>query len=351
MQRKEVLWLFVWLLTWALVGCGEVTWGGASVELMLPDSRRAAAGADLREEVLDLEDASLEPLDLPPFLYWVFADAEGAAILPVAAWEAEAWSPLSEDRIEPRFLARFGAGRLNAGTEFVLFRGGQRAGAFISDGTVVEDRSTCLARPRGGGALELRQGMGGEIGFLALRRDDWAGADLVHAAGVDGPPSETVAGDELARRALAGARYTLERGGIPWPPSLPDALRDVQTLTLRDRTAAMGVSLSFGGDLSVGRVSGSGYGVFFIAGVNSDGLWTPRWSWYQTTRQGKAFPRMVAAGTPRASQDPLLLLEVFGERDRWLVLLGEDSAGTWDIRYMDPCGASVPPSATRSWGS
>jgi hypothetical protein len=353
MRRKEVLWTFIFVAPLALLGCGEVTWGGASVEVMLPDSKARSGGPPPSDQVIDLADAELEPLDLPPFLYWVYGEGGGdaASILPVAAWDEEGWSPLPAPREQANVIARFGQGRLNAGTEFVLFHGGRRAGTFISDGSLVEDASTCLARPRGRGALELRQGMGDESGFLALRRDDWSASELSHSVGADASAADTIPSDELRRQALAAARFTLERGGIPWPPSLPDILRDIRPVVLRDGQPAMGVALSFGGELSTGRVTGSGYGVFFIAGMNEDGGWTPRWSWYQTTRQGKAFPRAVAAGSPRAEEDPLLLLEVFGERDRWLALLGEDATGAWGLRYVDPCGAQIPSGATRSWGS
>lgn len=349
MRCKEVLYSTLFLSVLALTGCDGLTWGGASVEVVPPFSKEIEESPLVPPDSIDDVGPVVEPLDLPPLIYWVFPTETGGAILPVAAWDGGAWGSLPSIDTQPDFMIRFAKGRWEPGTEFLLFQGPRRAGTLIADGSITEDQSTCRPRPRGAGHLELRPDARETPGFLAIRRADWSADQLTHIMGMEAPLPDHASAAQQRQQALAAARVTLERARIPWPPSLPDILEEVHPLTLRDGSAGLGATLTFGGGLTTGRVAGAGYGLFFVATTNVDGQWVPVWSWYQTTRGGKAFPRVAGSGTPFNGADPLLLLEVFGDDDRWLVLLGEDGDGEWAVRYADSCGQTPPRGAIRSW--
>lgn len=338
------------VMVMALVGCDNVRWGGVDVEIRPPDPPPSALlppPADVDEE------RPPEPVETGPLLYLVERSGNQnlASLLPVAEITAEGFVALPTADETPELVARFPLERWEAGTEFLLLDRGRRAGTFVADGTARPHEESCQLRPAGAGRLELRPEAlaAGVTRFLAVRKEDVGrpGLDLVPR---DDPRSWSPypGPAELRTRALAAARYTIQRAGIPWPPSIPDILRDVRGVTLPEPGEAVAASFSFGGELALGRVPPSAYGLFVVARETPGGNWTAVWSWHQMARDGKAFPNALAEGGLDPNRAPELLLEVWGEDRRWLALAGEGPEG-WDLLYHDPCGDPPARGALRRW--
>lgn len=333
------------LLTLAFVpGCDNVSWGGVDVILQPPPPPPSSLLPELEPED---EEIPPEPLELGPLVYLVDRAGATGRFLPVAVWQGGEYEPLPDLEETPDLLPRFPLERWEAGTEFVLLDRGMRAGTLVSDGSVDADTTYCATRPVGRGTLELRpEAEGGQV-FLAVRKADVESSELSprSIAMVAHPGS----GDTEARRAgaLSVARFIIPRAEVPWPPSIPGILQETRSFTLNDGDEAMAATWVFGGDLSVGTSAVTGYGLFALARRDGD-QWQPFWSWYQTVRQGKAFPRFRAAGLLREEGEPELLLEVFGAEARWLAILGERD-GVWGLRYQDECGVAPATNALRGW--
>jgi hypothetical protein len=346
MRAKEALLPALCVILTALPGCDNVQWGGVDVVLRAPDPPPSAL---LPEAVEEGEVAPLLPVYTRPLLYLVERTGGQATLLPIAAMDGSGFTPLPEADETPDLVERFPLDRWEAGTEFLLMDRGRRAGTLISDGTTAAHEETCQLRPIGRGSLEIRPEAQGSTRFLAVRKADLAAAGLDALATEPVGEWPTYAGaTELRNQAQAAARYTLQRAGIPWPPSIPDFTKDQRGVALADGEMGLAGSYAFGGELEIGRIPVSGYGLFVLARPSETGGWSPIWIWHQTVRQGKAFPRLVAEGGLRPNRDPELLLEVFGEDRRWLALLGEVD-GEWQLLYRDPCGEDPAPGAARPW--
>ncbi len=326
-------------------GCDNLHWGGVQVELRSPPAPPSALVAD--EEPED-EERPPEPLALGPMIYLVERSGAEARFVPVALWEGGEYAPIPDVGETPDLLPRFPLERWEEGTEFVLMDRGMRAGTLVSDGSVEADSTWCRARPAGRGMVELRPGAEGAQVFLAVRKGDVgleAGPSSRPLVPLPHPGQGTAANRQAA--ALSVARFVLPRAQIPWPPSIPDILRETRSLTLEDGGEGLAASFVFGGELSVGTVAPAGYGLFALARREGD-QWQPVWTWYQTARQGKAFPRLRAAALLRDEGEPDLLLEVLGTEARWLAVAGERE-GEWGLRYQDDCGVTPASGALRGW--
>ncbi len=330
----------------ALSGCDNVQWGGIDVALRPPEPPPSAL---LPEAPAEGEEPPLLPVRTPPLLYMVERNGTAATLLPIAAIEGDGFAPLPRPDETPDLVERFPLERWEAGTEFLLLDRARRAGTFIADGTVRVHEETCEIRPMGAGRLELRPEAQGSGRFLAVRKDDLVRAGLADLGMA--PPGDwpTYAGaTELRNQAQAVARFTLQRAGIPWPPSIPEFTKDQRGVSLAGDEVGVAGAFVFGGELEEGRVPVSGFGLFVLARPTEASGWEPIWIWHQTVRQGKAFPRLLAEGGMRPGGNPELLLEVFGEDRRWLAILGE-TEGEWRLLYRDPCGEDPAPGAARPW--
>lgn len=325
-------------------GCDNVSWGGLDVILRPPPPPPSSL---LPDTELESEERPPEPLELGPLVYLVDRSGAAGRFLPVAEWRNGTYEALPDVGETPDLLPRFPLQRWEEGTEFVLMDRGMRAGTLISDGSVEADSTYCGIRPAGRGTVELRPGAEGGQVFFAVRKAD------VESGGFSPRPLAVVphpgAGTAAVRQAgaLSLARFIIPRADVPWPPAIPDILRDTRSFTLEDGGEALAASLVFGDDLSVGTPAVTGYGLFALGRRDGD-QWRPFWSWYQTARQGKAFPRLRAAGLLREEGEPELILEVFGTEERWLAILGERE-GEWGLRYQDACGVSPATGALRGW--
>jgi hypothetical protein len=351
MRAKAALLPLLSVMVTTLVGCDNVAWGGVDFELRPPDPPPSAL---LPPDDPDGEPPPPEPVLTPPLLYLVEREGAEATLLPVAAVEPDgSFSALPGADETPELVERFPLERWEAGTEFLLVDRGRRAGTLIADGSSVPHTETCLLRPAGRGAVELRPEAQGVERFLALRKADLGRPGLEgigSRAALPGSSWPAYPGPaNLREHAQAVARYTLQRSGIPWPPSIPEFTRDQRALTFPDGTMGVVGAYAFGGELATGRIPVSGFGLLVVARPSETGGWVPVWLWHQEVRQGKAFPRALAEGgllDPGGGTE--LLLEVFGEEDRWFALAGERD-GAWQLLYQDPCGVPAAGGAARPW--
>jgi hypothetical protein len=324
-----------------LAGCENVGWGGFEVQLRPPP---ASPSSVLALAAPAEEDPILAPIDLGPLVYLVERSGTRARIYPVARWNGGQYAPLPELGETPDLLARFPLERWEEGTEFTLLDRGGRAGTLISDGSTEWEEGFCQPRPLGQGWLELQPGFENTQVFLALRKADLGGA-LRHPD----PGSVTAQGSPANRQtaAVSFAQIVVQQGGIPWPPSIPEAVRESRAFALGSGEEGLAVSLGFGVPLSVGPGTPNGYAVLALGRREGD-RWRPIWSWYQPVREGQAIARVRGAAVLGSGSESDLFLEIFGAESRWLAVLGERQ-GEWGFRYQDACGLSPRSAAIRSW--
>jgi len=325
-----------------LPACENVGWGGIEVSLRTPPASPSALVSPTLPEEADLP---LEPLDLGPLAYWVERTGARARFYPIARWNGGQYGPLPDLRETPDLLARFPLERWEEGTEFTLMDRGGRVGTLISDGSTGWEEGFCQPRPVGQGWLELQPGSESTPVFVALRKGD-LGDDLPP------PQSGTVSGPGSAATrqagALALAQGVIQQAGVPWPPSIPEAIREVRSFSLHSGADALAVSFGYGVPLSVGAGTPNGYTVLALGRRDSD-RWRPFWTWVQPVRDGQAFARVRGAARLGTQTEADLFLEVFGADSRWLAVLGERE-GEWSLLYQDACGVVPRAAATRSWG-
>jgi hypothetical protein len=325
----------------AATGCDNVAFGGIQVEVRPPPE---LPGGEPETAETEGVEAPLSPVDLGPLAYLVERrEGSGAVILPIAELVGEEYRPLPDTTEVPRFLARFPLGRWDSGSEFVVFSQGVRVGTFVTDGTSGVDVSTCLTRPSGGGQIELRPEAASQRRFIALAKTSPSVADSLAAfrsgLGVDAA---------LRAAALNLAQRVIPEMDVLWPASIPDIRRDLQAVVLaRGGPPGLAVSYVFADSLVVGPSVPSAYGLFILAESEDDG-YNPLFAWYQRYDDGKAFPRFVAAHDVRGAGAPDALLEVFGESEHWLALVGLRDE-EWEILYEDGCGVEVDITGLRTF--
>lgn len=349
MRTKEALLPVLCVILTALPGCDNVQWGGVEVALQSPDPPPSALVVE--DAAGEVAEAPLLPVRTGPLLYLVERSGSGAraSLLPVAEMTADGLRPPPSPDETPDLVERFPLGRWEAETEFILLDRGRRAGTLVADGTATLDDRFCQARPLGGGRLELRAEAQASTRFLAIRKADRGYAGLDRVPGLEPGDWPSYPGQaELRTEAVALARFTIQRAGVPWPPSIPEILKEQRSVALPGGEIGLAATYVFGGELELGRVPASGYGLFVVSHPSETGGWTPLWIWHQMVRQGKAFPRVLAEGGLDPERAPELLLEVFGEDRRWLALVGEDADG-WTLLYQDPCGDPPASGAARPW--
>ncbi|MSR22505.1 MAG: hypothetical protein EXR92_03010 [Gemmatimonadetes bacterium] len=331
MREKGFRFLVGLVIITAATGCDNVAFGGIQVELRAPPPPPGSAPV---EGALDLT----APLDLGSILYLVerFEDSQ-ASIVPVAVLADRGYRALPDSSQLPGLLDRFPLGRWEPGTEFTLFAQGVRAGTFITDGTSEVDASTCQARPRAVGRIELRPEAVSQQRFLALTPVDVPSSS--------GPLTPGLIEDAPLRAAATGlAQRLIPEMGVQWPPSIPAIRRDLQPIVLESGGAAgLAVSFVYGDGLVVGPPTRRlAYSLFILAEA-TPARYEPVFAWYQRyDSRGKAFPRFLAAHDAHGIGAPDALLEVFGESARWLAIVGPQE-GQWRVLFQDGCG--VPASA------
>lgn len=342
MRTKGFVPLSLLVILTAPTGCDNVEWGGVEWNLRPPPP---AAGADEPEaEAEEEEEQALEPISLGALLYLVERTPGGEGhLLPVAVLEEDGYSPLPDPAETPDLVERFPLERWEPGTRFVLFDQGVRAGTLTADGTARADTTFCLTRVAGRGVLELRPEAASRTRFLGLRV-----SDLDREPSALDPHPGVVLTDALRSASLDAARVLITRLGVPWPTSIPGIRQRVGAFSDAAGQPAVAATFVFGDELALGTPASTAYSLFLVAVEGEEG-WAPALSWYQRQDSGgKAFPGALAAHDVRGTGSVDFLLEVFGQDDRWLAILGADD-GDAQLLYQDPCGRDPGPDALRAY--
>jgi hypothetical protein len=344
MRLKGFPLFLVCVILTAAPGCDNVRWDGVSMELRSADP---PASAPLPAGAGD-EDPPLVPLELGPIVYLAARTGGEARLLPLAEWRNGSYEALPDAAETPDLVERFPLNRWEEGTEFLLLDRGVRAGTFIADGSAEADStSSCAVRPAGRGKVEIRPDVGDRRDFLAVRKADVERGLLPDVPVVAADFPEVSPPATLRAGALTAGRQVIAEAGIPWPPTIPEILRDQQPVPLAEGREAVAASFVFGDELAEGMPTPAGYSLFLLAD-RDEGEWSPFWIWYQRAEHGKAVPRHVASTDLRGTGDPDLLLEVFGTDARWFAVVGERN-GEWGILYSDECGTPPREGGARPW--
>lgn len=323
--------------------CDNVAFEGIQVELRAPEPASPAVAVDPDADAGGDAEEPPAPIALGPLLY-VVERTEGsrATVLPVAQVTADEYAPLPDTSEISDLVERFAVDRWEAGVEFALLAQGSRVGTFVSDGSTEADESTCQLRPRGAGHVEVRPDAAVLDRFLAVAvsdpdvREPWASIPRFREDA------------ELRSASLNLAQRLIPELGVLWPPSIPAVRRDLQPFQLSERgSPALAVSYVYGDQLAIGRSNSRAYGLFILA-AEGETRYEPLLTWHQRAAAGKAFPRFVGAHDARETGSPDVLVEVFGETDRWLALLGVRN-GDWSVLYQDDCGQPPARGAIRNF--
>jgi hypothetical protein len=343
MRAKRFPLLTIAVMITVVPACDNVAFGGVQVELQAPVRTSTTLDPDTTSAAQREREQPPEPIELTPLLYLVQqTDGSRATILPIAQVTPDGYEPVPGPEEIPDLVDRFAVGRWEAGTELSLFAQGSRIGTFVADGTTEIDNSTCQARPRGQGYIEVRPDAAVLRQFLAIReptpasREGWV---AVPRFGEDAT---------LRDASLNLAQRLIPQLGVLWPPSIPEIRRDLQPFRLgEDGPSGLAVSYVFGDRLRTGTPNPRAYSLFILAG-EGETRYEPIVTWYQRAPSGKAFPRFVGAHDARGVGSPDVVLEVFGEADRWLAVLGAED-DEWSILYRDACGEPAARGAIRTY--
>jgi hypothetical protein len=317
----------------ALPACDNVSFGGIQLELRPPEAiEDGSVAANPVPDQAGEEEPTLEPVDLGDLIYVVErGEGSAATILPVARVGSDGYEPVPDPEEIPDLVERFALGRWEAGVELPLVAHGRRVGTFVSDGTTVEDDSTCQIRPRGAGHVELAPEAAVLDRLLATPersspiREPWI------------PLARFEEDDDLRAGSLNIAQRLIPTLGVLWPPSIPEVRRDLQPFAPTPGDASgFAASYVFGDRLAVGGTNPRAYSLFVLAAAG-ESRYEPLMSWVQLAPDGKAYPRFVGAHPLRDSIVSDVVLEVFGETDRWFTVLGVEDE-EWSVLYLDECG-------------
>lgn len=323
----------------AIGGCDNVNWAGFDVSLQ----RAEPPPGSLLPEETSLEEPGLPPLPEGDVVYLVRRESgASASAFALASLEGGTVHPLEGDASDA-WTEHFARSLLPPGSELILFSDGNRIGTFVAGGDFANDTSLCISRPRVDGVVELVPGAGEPGVYLAVPSHRAASVPR----GTWNPPEAT---QEIRNASLNLAGELMNQLGTPWPQGTVAALRRDLTLlsppaTSDSVTPPPAFAATFLNEdlLRVGDASRGAWSLFYVA--RHDGTrYRPtlvRYHLYQ--RDGKAAPRILAWTDLTGDGQEEILVEVFGARERWLVLAGLQG-GEWRTLLEDPCApVSEPP--------
>lgn len=322
----------------AMTGCDNVSWAGFDVSLQRADP---PPGSLHPGEAL-LEEPGLPPLPEGDVVYLVRRDeGASASAFAFASLEGGTFGPLPGDGSDA-WTEHFARSLLPAGSELILFADGARIGTFIAGETFANDTSLCISRPRVDGVVELVPGATQPGVYLAVPFDRAAHI----TRGVWNPPEAT---QEIRNASLNLAGELMNQLGTPWPQGTVAALRRDLTLlsppASRDSVPpppAFAVTFLNEDLLRVGDASRSAWSLFYVARHDGTRYRPTLVHYHLYQRDGKAAPRILAWTDLTGDGNEEILVEVFGARDRWLVLAGLQG-GEWRTLLEDPCAPASEP--------
>jgi hypothetical protein len=321
------------LIVTLLAGCDNVNWGGAQVAVVAPPPKGTATPVAAAGPAEERPPAG-------PVLYYVQAQGDGlGTLIPVAEIARDTLHAVRANADWELYDQRFIANQLRQGSEFTLFRGGERAGTFVLQTAAIPPETVCPRTPRATGLLELTPGNEQVKEFLALSK--------THTPPVGkrrgGPALE--ADRRMLQVAPILAEWLLRARRVPLPNNWSRAMAQVKPFPLAGNANPAFASTFLVGD-TLGRGSGhaDGYALFFIAQpAPQAGYDTVYVDFVPYPEKGKAAPRVIDFLDWNQDGEPGLLLEVYGPQDAWFEAVGR-SGGRWRRLLQTRCDR--PPADT-----
>ncbi len=315
-------------------GCDNVQWGGAQVAVISPPPKVSESEGEAAEEPIE------ERLPEGPVLYYVQPVAEGLGVMvPLAEVSGDTLIPVRAAANEEVFGNRFIAEHFREGSEFALFRNGERVGTFVTRSAELPGEGECRRVPRATGVLELIAGADRYPEYLALRKSfaPDPGQGLSAAAEPD---------RRMQLLAPIVAERLLRERSAPLPGNWQRAMVQLRPIPFGGSDEpGFAATFLIGDTLAVGP-AGDGYALFFIARPEARTGYAP--TFVELTRyatSGKAATRIVDYLDWNRNGQVDVLLQVFGESDAWFEALSMSSNGRWRRVLRDRCESPAPAAA------
>jgi len=314
-----------------LSACDNVEWGGLSMEL-LPPPPPSGPAVTAEDSVPAAEAERNAEVELPtyPVLYMGTRSGSRVSVHPVGQLVGDSILPLQPAGSVPGFREAFIARDLAPGTALTLFASGVRVGTLRVDAVSVEN-GWCEPMPVASGVAEMVSGAGSATRFLALAETTGAPAEYDTYRSVDDSYEQRVAGLALASQALA-------RTGAIWPESVLETRADMQAIPLDgDRTGAIAATFMYQDALGTGAPAAASAYSLFVLGQGGPENYTLEYLWYRrASEEGKAAPRFFEQFDWDGDGEAEILLEVFGEGERWEAALDRGPDG-WQTIFESRC--------------
>ncbi len=326
--------VFALILT-LFTACDNVNWGGVDFAFVSPPPKST-------DEVAEAPEAEQGVADLPsgPVLFHARRLEEGRGeLVPLAEIRGDSLVDLAEGSPSDRYWNRFVGEHLRRGTEFTLFRRGNRVGTYVVDSAELPEAGACPALPRAAGTLELATTAGEVTEFIALGK----GVAEEPAQQIDSIPqasrSVNVVGPILAERILRARDAGL-------PGNWQSARKQAVSFPVEESSNPGFATTYLVGDTLGPGLDDQGYSLFFVAtpASGTTGYDTTYVHFTDYPTEGKAAPRVVDFLDWDRDGQMEFLLEVFGITDRWYRMVGqvEDRwSGLLELRCEEPGAAEA----------
>lgn len=315
--------LAVAVILTAGTGCDNVEFGGIDIALRSPEPAN-------RPAVVEVEPSeSTGPVNVhEPLLLAGVRDGARGRFFVVGEVHPDALRPFPDPGF-PDDAERI-AELTVPGTEWAVFSEGVRVGRLTveSSGPAI---GYCGSRTEIVGIVELVGTASDAERLLAMP------ADEIEMGFDEFRPVAHVYDQRVATLAIAGD--AIPRYGARWPElGTLDARDHIQAFQLRN-TPGQSVAATFmvNDDLQVGTPGQQAYSLFVLAHENDAG-YAESYTWYRnTSTDGKGAPRYFDHLDWDGDGADEILLDVFGEDQRWFAALSREGDG-WIRSFQDPCG-------------
>jgi hypothetical protein len=317
------------LILTVLAGCDNVSWGGADVTVVPPPPR--VSGGPLPTAL----EPGAERLPSGPILYRVTVDDGAGRLHPVGEIAGDSLRVIEPGRNAHGFADAFIAEHLRQGSEFVLFRGGARAGTLVVQSAAAGGGSRCRPLPEARGALELGAGATDLTEFLALAR--LQAPQVPRRIGEREQPTRTmqVLGPILAERLLRARR-------APLPSNWQRAMAQLRPIPVAGAQAPGFTATFLIADTLGPGLTNEGHSLFFVAAPTQFGYDTVFVRYQNYAEGGKQAPRLVDALDWDRSGEVNLLLQVYSVDEAWFEAVGRSAGGVWRRTFSDRCPPALP---------
>jgi hypothetical protein len=260
-------------------------------------------------------------------------DSTGLALVPVGEIRRDSLLQFLDEDAAPGYRAAFARERMAAGTRFTLFSAGARVGTFTVR-EVGTDESFCTPRPRATGIFELVPSAAAATQFVALPEESTRDVEYVPYSPLETDRVQRAAGIDLAAAVIPQI-------GATWPSSMVEARGDLKALRL-DGEPAVSSTFVFRDQMRVQAAEPTSWSLFILATPEGDAYRTA-YVWYREAgREGKGAPRSFQELDWDGDGKTELLLEILGERSRWMAVV-EERGNEWTRSFEDACGAAARP--------